>query len=249
MTSPVVIGNATLYCGDCLDILPQLNWVDAIVSDPPYGIGIKFGALKGNDVVPTARKDSVPIVGDDVPFDPSPLIKMVGESKPILLWGADHYKTRLPDGGNFLVWDKSCGQGAVTTFTDAEFAWTNRRNPRCIYRHFWLGATRAGEGSSSKYRRQHSTQKPVELMRWCLETARIGVGKTVLDPYMGSGTTGVAAVTSGRKFVGIEIDPDYFEIAVERIRKAQQQLELPMMEMEGCGSGDTGACKVDCVNA
>ena len=101
----------------------------------------------------------------------------------------------------------------------------NRRNARCIYRQLWLGVLRQGESLPNR-KRQHPTQKPVELMRWCLETARIGLGKTVLDPYMGSGTTGVACVTTGRRFIGIEIDPDYFEIACRRIEKAQAQMPL-----------------------
>lgn len=193
----------------------------------PMGLVLYAG---GGNMFIKNYQGTKPIIGDDVPFDPSPILRIGGDgNKPILLWGADHYKTRLPEGGRFLVWDKSCGQGGAATFTDAEFAWMNRKNARCIYRHFWMGAMRAGEGSPSKGKRQHPSQKPVELMRWCLETVRIGTGKTVLDPYMGSGTTGVAAVTSGRKFVGIEIDPDYFEIACQRIEEAQRQQELPMM--------------------
>ena len=207
--TPTLIGNATLYLGDCLEILPSIRkQVDAVVSDPPYGIGyVHGGGGRGLAGCNTNRK---PIHGDDAPFDPISWIEIASDN-PILLWGADHYKTRLPDGGRFLVWDKSCGQGAADSFVDAEFAWTNRRNARRIYRHFWKGVTRSGEDNSNASRRTHPSQKPVELMRWCLETARIGLGKTVLDPYMGSGSTGVACVTTGRKFIGIEIDPDYFE--------------------------------------
>ena len=99
-------------------------------------------------------------------------------SKPVLLWGADHYKQRLPQ---------------------------------------WMGLARSGEGNSSKMARHHPSQKPVELMRWCLDHARIGIGKAVLDPYMGTGTTGVAALTTGRRFVGVEIDREDFDVACERI--------------------------------
>lgn len=220
---PVIIGNATLYCGDCLEILPHLKGIDAVVSDPPYGIGYQHGR-SGELSKYVNRK---PIHGDDHPFDPAPLVELAGD-KPILLWGANHYKNRLPDGGVFLCWDKSCGMGPADSFTDAEFAWMNRKNSRCIYRHLWKGVIREGEDSSSISARRHPSQKPVELMRWCLETVRIGLGKTVLDPYMGSGTTGVACVTSGRKFVGIEIDPEYFEIACRRIEAAQRQTRLEL---------------------
>jgi len=220
---PVIIGDATLYCGDCLSILHKLGDVDAVVSDPPYGIGYQHSGLGRGIKAPVNTK---PIHGDDQLFDPAPWIDLCGigsHRKALLLWGADHFKTRLPDGGRFLCWDKSCGQGPADSFVDAEFAWTNRKNSRCIYRHFWKGATRSGKDGFESYR-SHPSQKPVELMRWCLETARIGLSKTVLDPYMGSGTTGVACVTSGRKFIGIEIDPDYFAIACKRIEAAQRQI-------------------------
>lgn len=225
---PVIIGSATLYCSDCLDIQSSLQGIDAIVSDPPYGIGYVYGG-RGRGL--KARVNLKPIHGDDQLFDPTPWLQWarlnradVHRHKAVVLWGADRYKTRLPENGQFLVWDKSCGQGSADSFVDAEFAWMNRKNARCLYRHFWKGALRAGTDSSSRSKRLHPAQKPVELMHWCLETARIGLGKAVLDPYMGVGSTGVACVTSGRKFVGIEIDPEYFEMACARLEKAQQSI-------------------------
>ena len=225
---PTIIGNATLYCGDCLDILPGLKGIDAVVTDPPYGIGYVHGG-GGRGI--TANRNLNPIRGDDRPFDPAPILELDKSSNhivQIVLWGADHFKERLPKGGTFLCWDKSCGMGPADIFSDAEYAWTNRKNARCIYRQLWKGAMRSGDGGSSKEKRHHPSQKPVELMRWCLETARIGLGKTVLDPYMGAGSTGVACVTSGRKFVGVEADPEYFDIACQRVEKAQQQQRLAL---------------------
>lgn len=213
---------ATLYLGDCLELLAQgLLKADALVSDPPYGIGFTYGACKASGQVNRPRERSKPIHGDEQPFDPMPFIRAAKDA-PIVLFGADHYKTRLPEGGRMMVWDKSCGQGAAVSFVDAEFMWTNRRNARCIYRHFWMGATRAGEGSQGK--RHHVSQKPVELMVWCIETARIGLGKVVLDPYMGSGSTGVAALRTGRKFLGCEIDAEYFETACQWIAKELERV-------------------------
>lgn len=235
LPDPVIIGNATLYCGDCREILPHLKGVDAVVSDPPYGIGYVHSG--GGGLAVTSMK---PIHGDDAPFDPGLILglNLSNDERnrlPLLFWGANHYAQRLPDGGQWLCWDKSCGQGPADSFADAEFAWMNRKNARCVYRHVWKGMVRAGADNSSRSARAHPSQKPVELMRWCLETARIGMGKTVLDPYMGSGSTGVACVTSGRRFVGIEIDPDYFKIACRRIEAAQRQgrfegLEAPIAQ-------------------
>ncbi len=221
-------GRVTLYCGDSLELLQagELTF-DAIVSDPPYGIAYRLtGGGKQQARFQTAIDKTCheSIHGDDTPFDPAPWAKACRipsrEEKAIVLFGADHYKTRLPEGGRFICWDKSCGQGAAAAFTDAEFAWTNRKNARSIFRHFWMGATRSDDGFDSKQARQHVSQKPVNLMAWCIEHARIGLDKIVLDPFMGSGSTGVAALMSGRKFVGVEIDPAHFEVARQRIEKA-----------------------------
>lgn len=208
-------GRAVLYLGDCLELLADGHLkCDAIVSDPPYGIAFQHGG-GGNGIAADCYTGK--IIGDDVPFDPAPWIKHAGD-KPVVLFGADHYKTALPEGGRFIVWDKSCGQGTAATFSDAEFAWTNRRNPRSIFRHFWMGATRSDDGfDSKKSKRKHVSQKPVNLMAWCIEHARIGVDKVVLDPYMGSGSTGIACLQTGRRFVGVEIDPDHFATACSRI--------------------------------
>lgn len=236
MIQPVTIGNATLFCGDCIEILPTIQkQIDAIVSDPPYGINYKKGKASERGV--TSNVNLKQIHGDDEDFNPSILIKISEDGRkgketpyfPMVLFGANHYAQRLPDYGQWMVWDKACGQGGADNFTDAEFLWTNRKNPRNVYHHFWKGAFRSGVDNSSNSLRTHPSQKPVELMRWCLETARIGLNKVVCDPYMGSGSTGVACVTSGRRFIGIEIDPDYFQIACKRIEDAQRQSELALV--------------------
>ncbi len=214
---------ATLYHGDCLELLAQGKLkADALVSDPPYGISFQYGGGGGgaglsNPEIVRANTSLKPIHGDEQPFDPAPWIAHAGEGA-IVLFGVDHFKTRLPEGGRFMVWDKSCGQGAAASFCDAEFMWTNRKNPRSIYRHFWMGALRNSKNDTKK--KLHVSQKPVALMAWCIETARIGVGKVVLDPFMGSGSTGVACLQTGRKFIGCEIDEEYFEVACGRIEQA-----------------------------
>ena len=111
-------------------------------------------------------------------------------------------------------------------FADAEFIWANRRNARCVFRHFWMGATRAGRDySTPTTRKKHASQKPVELMQWLIESCRIGLDKVICDPYMGSGSTGVAAILCGRRFVGIEIDEQYIETAIERIKEAEAEVD------------------------
>lgn len=217
-------GRAVLYRGDSLLLLQAGRLkCDAIVSDPPYGIGFQRGWGVGGIDAPVYTGK---IIGDDAPFDPAPWLEHAGD-KPVVLFGADHFKTKLPEGGRFICWDKSCGQGPATTFSDAEFAWSNRRNPRSIFRHFWAGAMRSDDGFDSKTKgRAHVSQKPVNLMAWCIEHARIGLDKVVLDPYMGAGSTGVAALLSGRRFVGVEIDPGHFATACARIEEAARRMGL-----------------------
>ena len=235
MPTPVIIGNATLYCGDCLEILPAIRkQVDAIVSDPPYGIGY---VMRTTESITAAgrlcRHNTKAIFGDDAPFDPTPWLGF----EKVLLWGADHFKTRLPDGGTLLAWDKSVGVGPGDQFVDSEFAWCNAKVKRNVFRYLWKGISRAKDGwercefqGSRTGPRHHPSMKPVALMRWCIEHFRLKPGSLILDPYAGSGTTGIAAVTLGHRFIGIEIDEDYFEIACRRIEKAQRQMPMELEE-------------------
>jgi len=101
--------------------------------------------------------------------------------------------------------------------------------------HMWNGWSRASERDTQ---RDHPTQKPIRVMERCIELARIPPAATVLDPFMGSGTTGVACANLGRWFIGIEIEPRYFDIACERIRRAYEQPRLPGLEPESVVQGE-----------
>lgn len=247
----VVIGNATLYHGDCRDVLPLLPKADAIVTDPPYGQALKVntfhaGGTREKAVVqrngrPLMVRPNIyePIHGDDRPFDPAPWL---GAAPTVLLWGAHRFADRLPPGG-WLVWDK-VPTGKVRDQGDGEAAWINRDQPMRIFRLLWDGLC-VGEGArhevTAGQKRYHPTQKPEILMRWCLE--QVGKPQTVYDPYMGAGSTGVAAMQMGLKFVGVEIHRPYFDIACERIAAAQAQGQLlpadpaPSIEQGGLFEG------------
>ena len=137
-----------------------------------------------------------------------------------IVWGGNHLAHVLGKSHGVLIWDKKC-QEWDDTFSDAEMAWTNLITRTKVFRHLWVGALRESEhGVGMRY---HPTQKPVELMKWCMGFAPAA---DILDPFMGSGTTGVAAVQFGRKFIGIEIEPRYFDIACEWIENAQRQASL-----------------------
>lgn len=210
------IGNATLYLGDCLTILPELR-ADAVITDPPYGIGYK-GSSKAQQV---NGKKTTPqhlavatITGDDKDFDPAPLLDL---APFVLMFGANHYSSRLPRGG-WHLWDKLDGAPS-DSFSDCEFIWTSKPGASRIFRYLWKGICQAGE----KGLRYHQNQKPIALMKWCVQMAP---GEVVVDPYMGSGSTGVASMQLNRKFIGVEIEPHYFDIACERITNAQRQEKL-----------------------
>jgi len=201
----------TIYHGDCREVLPTLAPVDLVLTDPPYGIGYTKGSGgKGKHT----RRNFAPVFGDDKPFDPSCLL----EFSNVICWGADHYVQRLPEG-RWLVWDKLDGLASFDSFSDVEIAWHSKKGASRIYRFLWKGICQAGD---KQWGRVHPTQKPVPLMKWCILQA--GQVQTVLDPFMGSGTTLRAAKDLGLKAIGIEIEEKYCEIAAKRL--AQQVLEF-----------------------
>lgn len=212
----------TLYLGDCREILPTLGKVDAVVTDPPYGIDYNHsgahGRFNGVGVTKAARiRGNHPIIGDTEPFDPSPFLAFCPN---VLFWGADHFYPRLPDSGRFLAFDKLAGMEAWDSFSDVEFAWHSADKAARIFSMKWKGIACDKKGENNGLR-EHPTQKPVALMQWCIEQA--SPADLILDPFMGSGTTGVAAVKLGRKFIGIEIEPKYFDISCRRISEALKQ--------------------------
>lgn len=205
----------TLYLGDCREILPTLGKVDAVVTDPPYGIAYSHG-VGGGKLARSTVFDHHPIVGDDKPFDPTPWLRF----PTVVLFGANHFADRLPPSSNWLIWDKRDGV-CSNDQADCEMAWTSLKGPARLTRHLWNGMLKASEKGAP---RVHPTQKPVDVMRWVIQ--QLPPCETILDPFMGSGTTGVAAVKLGRKFIGIEIEPKYFDIACRRISDALRQPDM-----------------------
>lgn len=203
----------TLYLGDCREILPTLGKVDVVIADPPYGIAYKSPAGRGQ----CARGDYAVIAGDTEPFDPAPFL---GFSQ-VVLFGANHYADRLPASAKWLVWDKRDGV-TPNNNSDCELAWVKEGGSARLIRHLWNGMLKASEKESL---RVHPTQKPIAVMEWVVKQAT-EENQIVLDPFMGSGTTGVAAVKLGRKFIGIEIEPKYFDIACRRISEALKQPDM-----------------------
>jgi site-specific DNA-methyltransferase (adenine-specific) len=203
-----VIGAATLYLGDCLTILPVLPVADAMITDPPYGIADKWvgGFNEGHGWKKAESEATVRNVWDTKPLDEAAVSVLRAAGKDLIIWGGNYFP--LPPSRCWLVWNKP---ERGFSLAEAELAWTNKD-----------AVVRVFDGPRSDQGRVHPTQKPISLMRWCVaRTAGV-----VLDPFMGSGTTGVACMELQRPFVGIEVHAPYFDIACERIENAQRQERL-----------------------
>ena len=212
----VTIGDATLYCGDNTVILPCLEKADLVLTDPPYGINenTKKNMSRGCIAKPT---DYGSFDWDKAPVPQSFIDQVIAAGTNCIMFGGNYYA--VPPASCWLIWDKVNGK---SDFADCEMAWTNLPKAVRLHRQMWNGMLRDGEERGVQ--RVHPTQKPVALMVWCIEQA--AKADTILDPYMGSGTAGVAAVRLGRKFIGIERERKYFDIACDRIENAQRQTSL-----------------------
>lgn len=202
------IGDAVLYLGDCLEILPTLDKVDAVVTDPPYGIGEHGGAQRTRGRKGYSKHENM---GWDT-SRPSPIVfdMMRDRSAAQVIWGGNYFADLLPPTMGWIYWQKLMGGD----FSDGELAWTSQNTAL-------KEITKCPKGID----KGHPCQKPIEVIEYSIHYIK-NQPMTILDPFMGSGTTGVACANLGRKFIGIEINEDYFNIAVERITAAQAQGRL-----------------------
>lgn len=206
MVERVDIGSASLYLGDCREILSTLPKVDAVITDPPYGIGAGRMSLGKWRTSEMEKGD-----WDAVAPDLSPVLSL---GVPAIVWGGNYFP--LPPSRAYLIWNKGAGFKG-RDFAECEQAWCSFDGNARVFEFDPL--------ARGTYRdKQHPTQKPVELMEWCLTF--VPKAQSVLDPFMGSGTTGIACSNLGRSFVGIEREPKYFDIACRRIEDAQRQGRL-----------------------
>ena len=230
MAERVVIGNTELWHGDCREVLPLLPKHDLLLTDPPYGIGESsrknktrgkpFGSrvdaknTRGTYVPPTDYGD---YQWDTSPPDAGLIDACIGAATYSVIWGGNYFG--LPAASKWLVWDKlNSGD-----FADCELAWTNLPGAVRIFRHMWNGMLRDSERDTP---RVHPTQKPIALAAWCMAQPITADLRTVLDPFMGSGTTAIACVHFQKSFTGVERERKYFDIACERISRAQAQGQM-----------------------
>lgn len=217
----VTIGNCTLYNADCRDVLPELGRYDLLLSDPPYGVQENAHRIASRCAKTRLSKkaDTTDYGNFDWDAEPAPqdlLDAFIGLSRESIIWGGNYFT--VPPSRGWLVWDKQNSGN----FADCELAWTNIKMSVRMYRQTWNGMIRAGEESGVK--RVHPTQKPVGLMRWCLEWPK--KVESVIDPFMGSCPVGQACLERGIAYTGIEREPRYFDAACERIERATAQGRL-----------------------
>jgi DNA modification methylase len=213
----ILADGVTLHLGDCRDVLPTLARADAVVTDPPYGIGEAAGKNKSRSKPFGGAKLKMPgktIIArdygdddwDDEPLDYETFALVRAAGKWAIIFGGNFYDA--PAASCWLVWDKL----NTGDFADCELAWTNLPKAVRRLRYMWNGMLRA----NNEPRGDHPTQKPLGVMKWCIGQLPDDA-LNIIDPLMGSGTTGVAAVQMGRRFTGIEWRPKFFDIACRRI--------------------------------
>ena len=204
------IGNQRLILGDCLEVMPTLGKVDAVVTDPPYGIG-RDGQKQttgGN-----GGRKAYDFKGWDASRPPQTVFDMMlAQSDWQVIWGGNYFADMLPAAAGWLVWDK----GQRINQSDGELAYSNQGGALRIFEQNRVALMIEGA--------EHPTQKPLSVMLRSVKHVRDA--RTILDPFMGSGTTLVACQKLGRHGIGIEIDPEYFEIACRRVDEAARQPDL-----------------------
>jgi DNA modification methylase len=203
-------GTIAIYHGDCSILAPQLGVFDLLCTDPPYGIGEARGKNKSRSKI-AKSKDYGVAAWDDVPPATWVLDMLRAHARWQCIFGGNYFD--LPPSSCWLVWDKENGEN---DFADCELAWTNYERAVRRRRHRWHGMLREGNEE-----RLHPTQKPLAVMSWAISLCP-EPPTSVIDPFMGSGTTLRACKDLGIRAVGIEADERYCEIAARRL--SQQTL-------------------------
>ena len=203
-----------IYLGDCAEIMKLIPNCHMILSDPPYGINFNTKGKSSGRGNLCEAVDYEPVHGDNQPFDPS--LCLAHPTMVKILFGANHYADKLPSSPSWIIWDKRDGLSS-NDFADCELAWSDDGRPCRIFRNMWSGMLKASE---KNMKRVHPTQKPIKLMKWCLQEYG-NKDYLVLDPYMGSGTTLIACKELNTSAIGIEISEAYCEIAKKRLMNTQ----------------------------
>lgn len=219
-TEEVLSGKAegSIICQDCLNFLSKApsNSIDLIFTDPPYGQGMANKKSVGAGIMAASTSYQPKDWDDKIPTEDY-FLEMLRVSKNQIIFGGQFFTRFLPPSRCWLVWDKREGS-ASDNFADCEMAWTSFDAPNRLFRYLQRGMIRR-----HKEPRLHPTQKPEALAKWILHQFSLP-GEIICDPFMGSGTFVVVAARLGRRYIGIDTESDYVEIAQSRLQKSQLQL-------------------------
>ena len=221
-----VIGSATLYQGDCLGILSGFGTkeVDAVVTDPPYGIDYNPKIHK----LYSGEENNYSKIDGDVEYCVA-INEIFKLDCRKVIWGASNFPSKLPHRGRWLCWHKRSYATKPNSMpgSDFELAWVDKKSGYYKYiQTIHGGVINADSINGNNEKRLHPTQKPIAVMKFSITQCNLKPDSLIIDPFMGSGTTGVAAWNLGHRFIGVEKEPDYFDIACRRIEQAQRQLRL-----------------------
>ena len=213
-----VLGKHRLMCGDSTSIdaiqkLTESQAPDFVFTDPPYGVAVVKDGMVGADFGVAKKGKYKPIIGDettDTAIEAYNACVAIG-AKKIVLWGGNYFSNKLPPSSCWLVWDKRGDSGIVNTFADCELAWTNMTSPARVHKQLWNGMIREGE----RDKRVHPTQKPVALCEWGISNYT-DKNASVLDLFLGSGSTLMACEKTNRKCFGMEMSPNYCDVIIKR---------------------------------
>jgi DNA modification methylase len=213
-----VLGKHRLMCGDSTSIdaiqkITEGQAPDFVFTDPPYGVAVVKDGMVGADFGVAKKGNYKPIIGDettDTAIEAYNACVAIG-AKKIVLWGGNYFSDKLPPSSCWLVWDKRGDSGIVNTFADCELAWTNMTSPARVHKQLWNGMIREGE----RDKRVHPTQKPVALCEWGISNYT-DKNASVLDLFLGSGSTLMACEKTNRKCFGMEMSPDYCDVIIKR---------------------------------
>jgi len=219
-----VLGDHRVMCGDStsIDAVEKLmdgEKADMVFTDPPYGMNLDVSNsnnLGGKGTWKNKAKNYTPIIGDDGDYDPTHIFQMFPDVKEMFLWGFDYFAEFIPNrkSGSVVVWDKRKGvEDMKLTFSEFELCWSMKKHLREFVRITWSGLL--GTEQEFDHKRHHPTQKPIELSVWFIDKYS-EKDWTIVDLFLGSGSTLIACEKLNRKCYGMELDPKYCDVIIQR---------------------------------
>lgn len=210
------LGKHRLLCGDStmIDDVEKLmdgKKADMIFTDPPYGMNLDTNFQEIHKKATTGKNHRA-VLNDDKPFDPNCIFAI--QAKERLIWGADYFADKLPSGGSWYVWDKVCGKFEDRIGNEFELLWSERPHKRLILHHEWVGYNGLNNEKEDLKRREHPNQKPLRLLIEVLQL--FSDSETIIDLFLGSGSTLIACEKTKRICYGMELDEKYCDVIVKR---------------------------------